>query len=202
MDMLQFCDVAGANWYFQHRGDLWNEFCHLATAPSTGIGIGGQPAKIIWGADVVSVNVDSGEVKLADGTIIASDLVIAADGIKSIIRPLVTGEEAFRTARPSGTSAFRFIMPVVGPFASVQPRCSRRPERIESFCSYTLGSGSKRPSLGPPMVRQKIFWTLPILERAEGVKLWQLRDLNCANIFILSATSRVPHISINMTLNA
>lgn len=38
-------------------------------------------------------------------------MVEAADGIKSTIRPAVVGEEAFRTARPSGTSAFRFTMP-------------------------------------------------------------------------------------------
>ena len=33
-----------------------------------------------------------------------------ADGIRSTIRPLVQGQDAFRTARPSGASAFRFTM--------------------------------------------------------------------------------------------
>jgi salicylate hydroxylase len=129
MDMLPFCKMAEADWYFQHRGDLWNEFCRLATAPSAELGIAGQPAKILWGVDVVHVDVNSGDVKLADGNVIPSDLVIgavirprdcmtsmltgvlAADGIKSVVRPLIVGEEAFRTARPSGTSAFRFTIP-------------------------------------------------------------------------------------------
>lgn len=37
---------------------------------------------------------------------------IASDGIRSTIRPLVVGEAAFHTARPSGVSAFRFTMPI------------------------------------------------------------------------------------------
>jgi salicylate hydroxylase len=34
-----------------------------------------------------------------------------ADGIKSMVRPLVVGEDAYRSARPSGSSAFRFMLP-------------------------------------------------------------------------------------------
>lgn len=38
------------------------------------------------------------------------EIPIGADGIKSIIRLLVGDEEAFRTARPSGSSAFSFTI--------------------------------------------------------------------------------------------
>lgn len=34
-----------------------------------------------------------------------------ADGIKSLVRPLVVGDKAFESARPSGSSAFRFTLP-------------------------------------------------------------------------------------------
>jgi salicylate hydroxylase len=66
----------GGDWIVQHRADLWNEFFTLATAPSEELGLAGQPAKIIWGAEVVDVDVESGDVKLADGRVIHSDLVI------------------------------------------------------------------------------------------------------------------------------
>lgn len=75
-DMSQLCRVAGAEWYFQHRADLWTEFHRLATAPSAELGISGTPANIIWGGHAIDVDVDEGEVKLANGEVIQSDLVI------------------------------------------------------------------------------------------------------------------------------
>jgi salicylate hydroxylase len=38
-------------------------------------------------------------------------IFLGADGIKSLVRVKVVGDEAFRTARPSGSSAFRFTLP-------------------------------------------------------------------------------------------
>lgn len=74
-----FGDIAskfGAEWYFQHRADLWDEFCRLATTPSENLGIGGEPATILWGCDVVDVDVESGLVTLNDGRKFESDLVV------------------------------------------------------------------------------------------------------------------------------
>ncbi|KAI5236970.1 hypothetical protein E4T42_09305 [Aureobasidium subglaciale] len=110
----QFGDLKatfGGEWYFQHRADLWDEFHRLATASSADLGISGQPASILWGCEVIDLNVESGLVKLADGREFESDLVVGADGIKSLVRLKVVGDEAFRTARPSGSSAFRFTLP-------------------------------------------------------------------------------------------
>ncbi|CAK7221497.1 hypothetical protein SBRCBS47491_004545 [Sporothrix bragantina] len=111
VEMNDLRKTYGADWYFQHRSDLWNEFFLLATDPSESLGIGGNPTTCIWDAQAVDVDVDSGDVRLSDGRTIKSDLVIGADGIRSIVRPLVVGDEAFRLARPSGTSAFRFTIP-------------------------------------------------------------------------------------------
>jgi len=66
----------GGEWYFQHRADLWDEFRRLATAPSEDLGIGGKPATIVWGCDVVDVDVESGLVTLEDGRKFESDLVV------------------------------------------------------------------------------------------------------------------------------
>ncbi|KAE8417514.1 hypothetical protein BDV36DRAFT_283708 [Aspergillus pseudocaelatus] len=109
--MAHLKEIYGAEWLFQHRADLWNEFLRLAECPSADLGISGEPAKILWGQEVVSVDVESGDVFLSSGLKLESDLVVGADGIKSIVRPLVVAEEVFRTARPSGSSAFRFTIP-------------------------------------------------------------------------------------------
>ncbi|CZR56774.1 related to salicylate 1-monooxygenase [Phialocephala subalpina] len=100
----------GAPWYFQHRADLRDEFLRLASAPSEELGIKGQPAVIRYGEKVVDIDVESGIVTLESGEKIESDLVVAADGVKSIVRPLIVGDKAFDTVRPSGLSAFRFTL--------------------------------------------------------------------------------------------
>jgi salicylate hydroxylase len=41
-----------------------------------------------------------------------ADSSVGADGVKSIVRPLVVGDAAFDTARPSGSSAFRFTISI------------------------------------------------------------------------------------------
>ncbi|KAJ5819414.1 hypothetical protein N7474_005005 [Penicillium riverlandense] len=110
-DMGKFSKLAGEDWVFQHRADLWEEFLRLATGPGDEVGSPGKPCTVLWGSDVVNVDVDTGDVSLADGTTLSSDLVIGADGVKSIVRPLVVGEDDFRTASPSGLSAFRFTIP-------------------------------------------------------------------------------------------
>lgn len=109
-DMTKFACISQADWLFQHRADLWSEFVRLATAPSATLGISGQPAKVLWGSEVVSVDVESGDVVLADGGKIGSDLIIGADGIRSVVRPLVVGQADFASARSSGSSAFRFTL--------------------------------------------------------------------------------------------
>lgn len=66
----------GGEWIVQHRADLWNELSRLATAPSDDLKLTGNPAKVIWDAEVIDVDTESGDVKLRDGRVIQSDLVI------------------------------------------------------------------------------------------------------------------------------
>ncbi|KAJ0419705.1 hypothetical protein BJY00DRAFT_324237 [Aspergillus carlsbadensis] len=100
----------GADWLFQHRADLRDEFLRLATAESASLGIPGAPATVRWSSEVVSVDVEEGILLLASGEEIKADVLIGADGIKSVVRPYVVGDAAFTTARPSGLSAFRFTI--------------------------------------------------------------------------------------------
>lgn len=75
-DMRKFAKHTDADFLMIHRVDLWNELFRLATASSPELGIGGEPAEIVWGANVVDVDVDSGSVVLEDGPTFNSDLVV------------------------------------------------------------------------------------------------------------------------------
>jgi salicylate hydroxylase len=81
----------GGYWIFQHRVDLWNELLRLATASSEDSGIPGNPAKVIWGAEVTDVDVESGLVTLADGRHFESDLVIGNTDTFSKLSPVHFG---------------------------------------------------------------------------------------------------------------
>ncbi|KAL3480493.1 FAD/NAD(P)-binding domain-containing protein [Aspergillus californicus] len=100
-------DRYGADWLFQHRADLRAEFLRLATAGSEDIP--GRPAQVYWDCPVKEVDPE-GKVILASGEEVSADLIIGADGIKSVLRPHVVADAAFSTARPSGLSAFRFTL--------------------------------------------------------------------------------------------
>jgi salicylate hydroxylase len=66
----------GDKWLSSNRPDLRNEFLRLATSPSEELRLEGEAAKIIFGAEVVSVDTDAGKVVLKDGSVYKSDLVI------------------------------------------------------------------------------------------------------------------------------
>ncbi|PWY86527.1 FAD/NAD(P)-binding domain-containing protein [Aspergillus sclerotioniger CBS 115572] len=97
--VVDYVKEFGADWLFHHRADLRDELLRLATTEK---GIG-EPARIRYGAKVVDADVENGRV-------VEADLVVAADGINSTLRPLVTNSPVYKTAQPSGVSAFRFTM--------------------------------------------------------------------------------------------
>ncbi|PYH78345.1 FAD/NAD(P)-binding domain-containing protein [Aspergillus uvarum CBS 121591] len=90
----------GADWLFFHRADLRDELLRLATAPSEELGVMGDPARVRWGVGVV----------LSTGEVVRADLVVAADGIKSTLRPLVLPTTPNIYPLPAGSSIFRFTL--------------------------------------------------------------------------------------------
>ncbi|KAL2690111.1 hypothetical protein Neosp_004179 [[Neocosmospora] mangrovei] len=94
-----YAEKYGADWLFQHRADLRNEFLRLATEDTITSGIPGKPAQIFWDQKVVDISPEQGWITLGSGEKIQADLVIV-------------GDAAFQTARPSGLSAFRFTLEV------------------------------------------------------------------------------------------
>ncbi|OJJ71732.1 hypothetical protein ASPBRDRAFT_125517 [Aspergillus brasiliensis CBS 101740] len=99
----------GADWLFNHRADLREEFFRLAAAPSAELKVQGSPAAVRYGTKVIDVDVDDGSLTLNNGEVVKADLIVAADGIKSLVRGAVV-QDADDSARPSGFSAFRFTI--------------------------------------------------------------------------------------------
>lgn len=102
------CTAAfGAPWLLNHRIALHKELLRLATSGNPALP--GVPAKVISASKVVSIDAENASVTLEDGKVMKADVVIGADGIKSTASELVLGHKA--TARPSGHSAYRLLIP-------------------------------------------------------------------------------------------
>ncbi|KAI1387175.1 FAD binding domain protein [Hypoxylon trugodes] len=76
------------------RVDFRAELLRIATAPSKDLGIGGDPAKVVFRNGAKDIDPEAGEVTLDDGTKVKADVVIIADGIHSRLRPKIVGENS------------------------------------------------------------------------------------------------------------
>lgn len=86
-----------------HRVDLHNELLRLAmntTEP-------GHPIRLRLSSGVVDASA-TGSITLQDGSKHNADLVIAADGLHSVLRSIVNHDSTEST--PTGLSAFRFLI--------------------------------------------------------------------------------------------
>jgi 2-polyprenyl-6-methoxyphenol hydroxylase-like FAD-dependent oxidoreductase len=93
-------------WQLIHRVDLHNALKDIATSP-----VGkGPPATLHLRSRVESVDVEKASLTLESGSTHTGDFIIAADGIHSKIRNLLVKDVA--PPEPSGTSAFRFLIPI------------------------------------------------------------------------------------------
>ncbi|KAM6505983.1 hypothetical protein FSOLCH5_014160 [Fusarium solani] len=96
----------GADRILYHRQDLQAALGDAATSEH----LPGKPADIRTASQVVSVDCEEGIITLESGEEIYGDMIIGADGIHSVVRTAVLGEE--RGALPTGTSAYRMLIPI------------------------------------------------------------------------------------------
>ena len=89
----------GAPYYHIHRADFHKLLFDLAEPSMT----------LRLKSTVVSVDPDAPSVTLASGEVISGDLIIGADGVKSVIQQTVLGR--VNPARPTGDAAYRSIIP-------------------------------------------------------------------------------------------
>jgi len=114
LDLLGAEERFGAPLMSVHRVDLHKELLQLAgTEDEGGEVVSGKEGsvKLRLNARVVSVDVMAGSVELADGELQEADLVIAADGVHSLLRDAVVGKDGTTKAETTGLSAFRFLIP-------------------------------------------------------------------------------------------
>ena len=95
----------GAACYAVHRVDLHNELLRLATSEDT---TQLKPVTLRLGAHVVDASTD-GSITLKDGSRHAADLIVAADGLHSVLRNTVLTQES-KAPSHSGLSSFRFLL--------------------------------------------------------------------------------------------
>ncbi|XXH00977.1 hypothetical protein Hte_007328 [Hypoxylon texense] len=93
-------ETHGAPYYLVHRADLHEAL--LTAARNAGVEVLNQKRVVSYDFEAPSATTQSGEVFTAD-------LVVGADGIKSIARPLLTGQ--LDVPRDTGDVAYRILIP-------------------------------------------------------------------------------------------
>ncbi|KAF3067609.1 3-hydroxybenzoate 6-hydroxylase 1 [Trichoderma lentiforme] len=89
-----------------HRVDLHTELLRLATMSGEGLS---QPVTLKLGSQVTEAHPD-GTIVLQDGSIHTADLVVGADGLRSVVRDAVLSEDDQAKPVHSGQAAFRFLV--------------------------------------------------------------------------------------------
>ncbi|KAL6693486.1 hypothetical protein J3F84DRAFT_380938 [Trichoderma pleuroticola] len=89
-----------------HRVDLHTELLRLATMSEQGLS---QPVTLKLGSQVTEALPD-GTIILQDGSRYTADIVVGADGLRSVIRDAVLSEDDQAKPVHSGQAAFRFLV--------------------------------------------------------------------------------------------
>ncbi|KAL4876330.1 hypothetical protein BJY04DRAFT_210640 [Aspergillus karnatakaensis] len=97
-------DKYGAERMMYHRADLHQTLKERATSPD----FPGRGATLRTSSRVASCDPEKGTVTLTSGEVLSADLIIGADGIKSVVRNAVLGEQV--AAQPTGLSAYRMMV--------------------------------------------------------------------------------------------
>ncbi|KAK4554627.1 hypothetical protein LTR86_008129 [Recurvomyces mirabilis] len=185
-DMTEFSVHNPADWLMMHRADLWDELFRLATSPSLEAGVEagqvGRPAEVRYGVEVVGVDVESGDVELASGEISGTS-AFRFMLPTALLRTIHRDWDVLDPSRPVTLDVYiafdqseRSI--VLYPcrdhelinFVCIAPDGMLGKQTTESWTAEGDRTDLLRcfSDFGPFMTA--------LLEKAENVKLWQLRD--------------------------
>ncbi|KAF9878411.1 hypothetical protein CkaCkLH20_03903 [Colletotrichum karsti] len=107
---IDFRGRYGGDMLLMKRSDFRAELLRLATAPEGEIpGVRGEPAKVVLNTPVVDLDPEAGVVTLEDGSTVAGDVVVVADGVHSALRHRITGDKA-HAAKKTGLTLFRIAV--------------------------------------------------------------------------------------------
>ena len=107
LDLTDAEERFGAPLVTAHRVDLHKELLRLVSEPTCN---NQRKVDLRLNSRVVHANAEKGTVELADGSLHTADLVVAADGLHSVVKEAVLGSQ-IPTSHDSGCSAFRFLIP-------------------------------------------------------------------------------------------
>jgi salicylate hydroxylase len=180
----------GAPYYAVHRADLHR--CLLSLTP---------PDRVHLGARLVAVTQNAGEARLhmSDGTTVAADLVVGADGIHSIAREQIVADKP----RYSGLTIYRGLVPAARvPFLLTEARVRIWLGPDQHLVCYPVSAG-RQVSFGatvPVPDRSVGSWSAPgdvarlaaayegwhpdvgrLIGAAERVGRWALHDRECVD---------------------
>lgn len=114
VDLTGVSRTFGAKMGYYHRTDLHSGLKELALQDVPGgeddAHPWGPPVVIKLGNGVVDLDCEAGVLVLADGTTVAKDLIVVADGIKSRFVSKITGRE--EAPKHMGWSAYRCLIPM------------------------------------------------------------------------------------------
>ncbi|CRG92676.1 salicylate hydroxylase, putative [Talaromyces islandicus] len=109
-DLSKAPERFGAAYVAVHRVDLHEELMRLAKLNQPG------GVELHLSSRVVRIDADAGQIELIDGRFEDADLIIGADGIRSVSRMAISGSgdansPSTAAATSTGLSAFRFLVP-------------------------------------------------------------------------------------------
>lgn len=104
----------------------------------------GRPVDIRVCSKVVKCDTESGTVTLENGETLTADVIVVADGIKSVVREAIVGNSV--EPLPTGHSAYRIVLPMEALVGSKVFTDVLNPR--ESFTTMVLGH-DKRLIMGP-----------------------------------------------------
>ncbi|KXH51520.1 hypothetical protein CNYM01_07672 [Colletotrichum nymphaeae SA-01] len=175
----------GAERMIYHRVDLHDALKSAATRNEGNV----NPVEIRTGCVVQKCDPEAGTVTLEAGEVLSADLIIGADGIKSVLRQSIIGKEA--PAIPTGLSDPResFTTMIMGH----DRRIIMGPARNGSIYSIVAlvpddqmqenAEGKSWTTKGSPNKLRETFdvfpkWAKAVFKNCTEVGLWQLRDLD------------------------
>ncbi|SJL04871.1 uncharacterized protein ARMOST_08242 [Armillaria ostoyae] len=113
-----------------------------------------------WGRKVVEVKerADAAQVIFEDGTVETCDLIIGADGVKSVCRQALFGKEAYQAQYDGLTGVGGFT-----PFASLTPSLQRGIKADQAAMTFSrnsfFGYALALPASTPVKEQQVMFWS-------------------------------------------
>jgi salicylate hydroxylase len=116
-DLKAAVDRFGAPLLAVHRVDLHTELMRLANVSEVqGLEKGQEIDGIVLrlASPVTRVEAQEGRIEFADGTVKHADLIVGADGLRSVVRNAVASNPDFTepiSPISTGQSAFRFLVP-------------------------------------------------------------------------------------------